>query len=438
MDATALEQLQSTIEVELSRRFGADESTIAEYIVVMLQNGKDRSGITAELSDLITDYDASFTDWVFRLASNEPETAGDTVDQSTTLVSQTESENVMMDTDETKGKHRPRTDDRGNPYADGTSRQTSRIPQGPKAPHAGPIRTTKNRRQNPKSTNQFPEFPQIPGFPTPAEFFRSLPLADRMGVFSTEIRPPSRRCTKWPTCFKGKACTFGHPQSICQNPNCKRRDGTCINIHSDEDIDLASGMQRQLETETERESRAATKLTREHMGRKRNDGPDQDMTDAVASPVCKFGEACTNRSCHFSHPSPASRNGSSIVLNSEVCAADMNCKDEQCSYSHSSPSNQYTPGVKLNGAISAPSAQCKFFPCLNISCRFQHDQDQKLKPGPFRGARNKVWTPASSTTGVPDVAATNGTAQRTFAVENTSEQFSADSNVHANDQEMEK
>ena len=431
MDQDTARRLQDVVAAELSNKYGADESTMAEYIVVMLQNGKDKNGITAELSDLISDYDATFTDWIFKQAmmaqnghsvsksqENPMSEAMDTDERPVTATSAPTTD-TAHENGATKGQRQNRMQaksERGNPYA-------ASAPNGPRAHQTtGPIRTAKGKRQTQTSNfNGIPPMPQIPGFPSPAEFFNSLPLADRLGG-----RPPSRRCSKWPNCYKGQACTFGHPTSICQNPQCRRKDGTCVSIHEDEDIDLKSGMDAQHQTEEKVAAQAIAKLSRQQA----KPGNTRSST-SEPSPICKFGEACTNRTCHFSHPSPASKNGSSIVLNSEFCTADTNCQDENCAYSHSSPSNKFTPGVKLNGAASLAS-QCKFYPCLNTTCRFLHDHGQKqAKPAPSYGmARNKVWTPQT---------AASTTAERAFVAEGEPvEQFTADSNVHANDQEMEK
>lgn len=485
MDNSIAATLQSAIETELARRFDLDDGTMAEYVVVMLQNGKDAQGITSELTDLVTNFDASFTDWVFqqvsRLQSGQaieyPSSAGnDSIgDQDMQMDTDTRREPNRTDdqgmgypssrlysglkktlqdngASEQKSRHRPNNDTvRSTPYGTvAVGNGAMRIPTGPRnngsqrTNGAGPIRTNQQRPDRNTSRNagdgEIPEMPQFPGFiMPPAQFFASMPLANRIGNAAEEYangtRQPTRRCSKWPTCFKGKACTFAHPTSICQNPACRKTDGSCPSIHADEDIDLASGIEAQRRTEEEQEAKAAARQQRhqapynngsQHSGYRNNQPrPSNSMDVDATTPICKFGEACTNRSCHFSHPSPASKDGSSIVLNAEACSAGMNCKDEQCSYAHPSPSNKYTPGVKLNAM--ATDIQCKFHPCLNPSCRFTHTAGQQGPAKPVAGgARNKVWTPAIA----------KNTAERTFVDGEADEQFSAASNVHDNDSEM--
>ncbi|CCG83400.1 putative Nuclear polyadenylated RNA-binding protein Nab2 [Taphrina deformans PYCC 5710] len=487
MDTSMTEALQKGIEQELARRFDHDDSAMAEYIVVMLQNGKDAPALTEELNDLIANYDASFTQWVFRQV--ERLRAGESIESqaSTNNLDDAPAEDIEMETDvqksqpagdnddqgmgypssrlysglkktlqdngaqgDQRARHRPETNGlRATPYGTvAVGNGAMKVPTGPRAEsntqrttNAGPVRTARGRgaksngvgRQQGNAQNVFPEMPQFPGFPMdPAQFFASMPLMDRIGgmdgVANQAPRAPSRRCTKWPTCFKGKACTFGHPTTMCQNPNCRRTDGTCVNIHADEDVDLLSGVEAQRRTEEEQAAKAAA---RESKSNKPQNGHQNGYAKAMpetdgSAPICKFGEACTNRACHFAHPSPASKNGSSIVLNSDACPAAIECKDENCSFSHPSPSNKYTPGVKLN--TMAGEIMCRFNPCLNPSCRFQHGPGQKTQ-ATFGGARNKVWTPAT---------AAKSTAERTFVAGEVEEQFTTGSNVHDNDTEMEK
>lgn len=486
MDNSVAMILQGAVEKELARRFDHDDSAMAEYIVVMLQNGKDEPAVTGELNDLISNYDASFTSWIFeqvgRLQSGRPivfpgedvvtkgpesGTEGEMQVDSQKGNSQADTpgmgypaSRLYSDVKKTlqdnvsatqRTRHRPDNDTiRSTPYGTvAVGNGAMRIPTGPRAAegqqartnNAGPMRSQRNRaersngngRQANATMSDFPEMPQFPGFPMPpAQFFAGMPLMNRLGgIDGAPVvggRAPTRRCTKWPNCFKGKSCTFGHPTSMCQNPNCRKTDGSCPSIHADEDVDLLSGIGAQARTEEEREAKAA--MAQEAKAAKSYGNGSQKYAPGESDgsvPICKFGEACTNRSCHFAHPSPASKAGSSVVLNSQFCEAGMECKDENCSFSHPSPSNKYTPGVKLN--TIAGDVLCKFHPCLNPSCRFQHGPGQKAQTSfAAGGARNKVWTPNSVKT----------TAERNFVAGEVEEQFNSGSNVHDNDTEMEK
>lgn len=482
MDESLAATLQAAVQAELARRFDLDDGTMAEYVVVMLQNGKNAPDITAELNDLVPNFDASFTEWVFRQVSRlQSGQSIESADKTQGVTSQTEDENMAETeniqesneqgmgypssrlysglkktlqenntTDSGRNRHRPDLEGvRSSPYGSvAPANGAQKIPTGPrnseyqqKGAGAGPIRTNHQRQERggprkPRHAgSDFPAMPQFPEFPMPPpEFFASLPLASRLGAIDGAtpgtVRAPTRRCTKWPTCFKGKACTFAHPTTMCQNPSCRKIDGSCPSIHVNEDIDLMSGIDAQRKTDEELEAKAvarANKFKHKIQMNAIRSGTANSENDGT-TPICKFGEACTNRACHFSHPSPASKNGSSIVLHSENCTQGMECKDEQCSYSHPSPSNQYTPGVKLNTAPA--EIQCKFHPCLNPSCRFQHGPGQKTSTKPAFGiARNKVWTPNSGKA---------MTAERTYVAGEAEEQFTAASNVHDNDTEMEK
>ncbi|CDS01552.1 related to NAB2-nuclear polyadenylated RNA-binding protein required for nuclear mRNA export [Sporisorium scitamineum] len=67
--APHIQQLQYQIQLELANRdySSPDDPVMAEYIVVMLANQKTPDQITSEMNDLIgSDYDAAFTDWIWR------------------------------------------------------------------------------------------------------------------------------------------------------------------------------------------------------------------------------------------------------------------------------------------------------------------------------------------------------------------------------------
>ncbi|KAG8907267.1 hypothetical protein FRB99_004961 [Tulasnella sp. 403] len=64
--------LQASIQKELSvKGYSAEDDTVlAEYITIMLINDKTPEQVTAELTELIGDYDSTFTDWLFSEKNN--------------------------------------------------------------------------------------------------------------------------------------------------------------------------------------------------------------------------------------------------------------------------------------------------------------------------------------------------------------------------------
>jgi nuclear polyadenylated RNA-binding protein NAB2 len=118
-------------------------------------------------------------------------------------------------------------------------------------------------------------------------------------------------------------------------------------------------------------------------------GQTMDLTD-----TCAFGAACENRKCTGRHPSPATR---AQHLKQEVdCKFFPNCNNPNCPFKH--------PDMPLcrNGADCAvPNCKfthskiaCRYNPCTKPFCPFKHAEGQK---GVFK---DKVWT---SSDGVPNI-----------------------------------
>ncbi|TDL23018.1 hypothetical protein BD410DRAFT_769425 [Rickenella mellea] len=86
--------LQDSIQQELVQRgYSADaDPVMAEYITIMLINNKTPDQITTELEDLIgaSEYDHSFTDWLFIEAANKAQEQPSSTAESSTSPSQSE------------------------------------------------------------------------------------------------------------------------------------------------------------------------------------------------------------------------------------------------------------------------------------------------------------------------------------------------------------
>ncbi|CAI4216199.1 unnamed protein product [Parascedosporium putredinis] len=101
--------------------------------------------------------------------------------------------------------------------------------------------------------------------------------------------------------------------------------------------------------------------------------------------VCSFGAACKNWKCVGRHPSPAAR---MAHQGEQDCKFFPNCQNPRCTFRH--------PNMPLcrNGADCTTSGckfthiktKCKYSPCLNPNCPFVHDEGQQ------GGFKDKVWT----------------------------------------------
>ncbi|PTB47107.1 uncharacterized protein TrAFT101_012010 [Trichoderma asperellum] len=145
------------------------------------------------------------------------------------------------------------------------------------------------------------------------------------------------------------------------------------------------------------------------MGKREPPNPDET--------VCKYNLHCTNKDCKFAHQSPAAPPGVSVDVN-DVCSFGAACKNRKCVGRHPSPAARLAhqseqdckffpncqnarcpfkhPSMPLcrNGAdCTTPNCKfthvktkCKFNPCLNPTCAFSHEEGQQ------GGFKDKVWT----------------------------------------------
>ncbi|CAK7240934.1 MAG: hypothetical protein STHCBS139747_002391 [Sporothrix thermara] len=82
-----------------------------------------------------------------------------------------------------------------------------------------------------------------------------------------------------------------------------------------------------------------------------------------AETMCKFNLNCANENCPFAHQSPAAPPGVTVNVH-EVCSFGAACKNKKCTGRHPSPAAR---------AAHQSEQDCKFFPnCTNPHCQFRH------------------------------------------------------------------
>ncbi|KAF7548378.1 hypothetical protein G7Z17_g7093 [Cylindrodendrum hubeiense] len=103
-------------------------------------------------------------------------------------------------------------------------------------------------------------------------------------------------------------------------------------------------------------------------GEGEGEGADVDMSEGKREGVnpddtCKYNLTCTNKDCKFAHQSPAAPPGATID-SSDNCSFGAACKNRKCVGRHPSPAAR----------LAHQSVQdCKFFPnCHNPRCPFKH------------------------------------------------------------------
>jgi nuclear polyadenylated RNA-binding protein NAB2 len=84
---------------------------------------------------------------------------------------------------------------------------------------------------------------------------------------------------------------------------------------------------------------------------------------APADTTCKFNLSCTNKDCIYAHQSPAAPPGTAIDV-ADVCSFGAACKNRKCTGRHPSPAQKIAHQTEQD---------CKFFPnCTNPRCPFRH------------------------------------------------------------------
>lgn len=94
---------------------------------------------------------------------------------------------------------------------------------------------------------------------------------------------------------------------------------------------------------------------------------DMELTPArvpaSSDSTCKFNLSCINKDCKFAHQSPAAPPGTAIDT-TDVCAFGAACMNRKCTARHPSPALKLAHNAEQD---------CKFFPnCTNKRCPFRH------------------------------------------------------------------
>ena len=102
--------------------------------------------------------------------------------------------------------------------------------------------------------------------------------------------------------------------------------------------------------------------------------------------TCSFGVACKNRKCVGKHPSPAKLGP---MRSEQECKFYPNCTNPSCPFKHPTmPPCRNGADCSVSGCkFSHTKTECKFNPCLNPVCPFKHKEGQRR--GTFQ---DKVWT----------------------------------------------
>ncbi|PON29347.1 hypothetical protein TGAM01_v201596 [Trichoderma gamsii] len=420
---------------------GSDDSALAEYIILMLVNGKTQDQIAAELSGDLLNLPLDdpvvheFSKWLFEQVhilsapNGQQNGGGDSMgdaaggEMDTDMGSHDVSElnaptgprsmrngNFRGGRDKRMFGHMSKAMDRSNDNVLHRVRgQTGggRIdthgrapPTGPRGGRGGLMRNHNNNNNNRGMAGGVmpgapggPGFPQwqMQGQPNQLDVMAILEQQSQMMLeLSQQMMNNGNR--GFGQQRRGKSL-FERTQDPRHKNNFRRGQGS---NQAD-----ANGDEVNMETAAEGED--------VDMGKREPPNPDDT--------VCKYNLRCTNKDCNFAHQSPAAPPGVSVDVN-DVCGFGAACKNRKCVGRHPSPAARLAhqseqdckffpncqnarcpfkhPSMPLcrNGAdCTTPNCKfthvktkCKFNPCLNPTCAFAHEEGQQ------GGFKDKVWT----------------------------------------------
>lgn len=384
------EQLKNAVQakaIEYSWTQDEDDTSLAEYIVLMVANGKNQEQITSELSgELLQDASGidEFAQWLTEYVAKL--TGADGNDESVQETAQDEQQiPAAYDNDlgesapdnapkGPKGLHGgPRGGRGGRNSATGRggfdaalhrTRGSDRInshtrgaPKGPKGSHGKDVRPgmqkALNGLQNQQMQNAMMQGAQQGGQFNPIspqqqmEFMAMMEQQARMlAQFMPNMVPPGLNTGPQPNGQNGRSM-FDRVERGRGGANARGRGrGANSQNGSRKPSETTEGGENQ-SVDSAMETESTNTI-----------GP-KDPT----STVCYFNLRCLNKDCPYAHQSPAAPAGTEIDM-SNTCSFGAACKNTACHGKHPSPA-----------LITAHKAEqeCKFFPnCTNPNCPFKH------------------------------------------------------------------
>ncbi|KAF4448592.1 hypothetical protein F53441_8011 [Fusarium austroafricanum] len=423
---------------------GADDSALAEYIILMLVNGKSQDEIAAELSgDLLglgsdDPSTRNFSQWLFEQieALNAQINGGGDAEPGSNQDAITEGE---MDTDmnagdvsELNAPTGPRSMRNGNQRGGRDKRMFGQMnkamdragdsalhrvrgqtgserinthgrtpPTGPRTGRGGMGRNN-NRTANLQAglANMAGGGPQAQwmmqgGQPNQAELVAILEQQNQMMFqLSQQLMNNGGNQGGYGQQRRGGKSLFDRTQTPGRGNyrkgfNDRQGSNNAGGEGESEDVDM-SGEKREPPNPDETVCKYNLRCTNKdckfaHQSPAAPPGSSVDVNDN-----CSFGAACKNRKCVARHPSPAAR----LAHQSEQdCKFFPNCQNPQCPFKHPSmPLCRNGAGCTNNDCkFTHVKTKCKFNPCLNPNCAFAHEEGQQ------GGFKDKVWTAGEST-----------------------------------------
>lgn len=428
--------LQTAIQDELANRGWGTEPdvTMAEYITIMLINGKSEEQINNELMDLIgPDYDESFGKWLFVEAGKGSSEANPT--PPTPPTTQSNKQDTPLDRRDQPipnandaplqrrqgGQPRPHHPATNQALPSGTKRSASPsslgpnksrrtdVPSGPRAmlregrdSHGGG-NTGRSllERVGPRGPG-FPQEQQQPQIPVPPVFQNGMvPGVDMNAAIAAQMGNPILLQEMMMNQMALMAQMAGAMGMVPPGTFIPGQPGF-------QDMGMANGMNNgfvpphQQRQQQQNSGRRGPNNRGQKSQREEHANPQPQPPPAPAPPVvapqpvqatpapaptqrrptyappdrpqsptlCKYSLKCTNPSCRYSHPSPVATQESGIVLSNDPCEQGKDCKDKDCVKAHVSPAVLKPKALEQNRPLPPPVVQHQPSPPAQVQCRY--------------------------------------------------------------------
>lgn len=403
------EQLKLAVQAQAIERAWTqdeDDASLAEYIVLMVANGKTEEEITSELSNEllqgasgVEEFASWLTDYVAKL------TSGGGSDDTVQGHPAQEEAPIPAAYDNDLGETAPDNAYVAHDDFDDTE-LTTFSPKGPKGLHGGPRggrggrnsvpgrggfdqvlhRTRGNDRVNshtrgaPKGPKQMAQKDVRPGMQkalnglqTPQNMNAMMQGAQQGNQFNpmnpqqqmefmAMMEQQARMLAQFmpnmaPPGMNGAPPQAGQPNGRSMFDRVERGRGG-MNIRGRGRGNASQSGSRKPSEAGDSENQTPTDTAMDADAAAAGAGPKDP-----SSTICYFNLRCLNKDCQYAHQSPSAPPGTEVDL-SQTCSFGAACKNNQCHGKHPSPAT-----------ITAHKAEqeCKFFPnCTNPNCPFKH------------------------------------------------------------------
>ncbi|KAL9113548.1 MAG: hypothetical protein Q9227_002286 [Pyrenula ochraceoflavens] len=398
-----------------------DDSSLAEYIILMLVNGKTQDQVASELSsDLLPDETGTvdFAKWLFDQVSRlkggptqNPSSSDSAMLQQSSAQSaipveggaqseqgadseMQEATNTSIEGPVPTGPKAMRGARAGSRGGSGGGRMVGQInramdrsadsvlhrikpqtgserinshsrepPRGPKSSMSRNVRGSMNRAMGPAGMQSSPAmngFQQSPMAPmTPQQQMEFMTMLHQTANMMAPFMPGMMSPTANPV-FQNDTSQSQQGKSLFDRVEPRGRNG---NVRKQNQNQNGRGGAKSAPEDAAMDLGEANTKQETDPSSSMEVESSQNQEVSSQNMVCHFNLKCTRKDCPYAHQSPAAPEGTTVDP-SDVCPFGAACKNFKCTGRHPSPSQK---------ASFQSEEQCKFFPhCTNPKCPFKH------------------------------------------------------------------